>query len=305
MMRAMPFTLAAACLVGCAAAARGPFQPPSDAQVQRELRQVHSHPAPLSRRVEAVSERFLGTPYKLGPLGEGPDGRFDRDPLVRFDEFDCTTFVETVMALSLESDLSAAEDTLQKIRYKDGQVGYATRNHFTELDWVPHNVWAGYLRDITSEVAGSDAVEVAKTISKRQWYEKKTLADFKGRFSEDEKRRALPEWQALGAQFQDERAALTILPMAALRRALPRIPSGTIANLVRTDQPDKETMVSHQVFLIKKKDGWYVRQASSRHHVVEDEPLDAYFAIYDGSKWPLLGLNLNVLRDPKAPELPR
>jgi hypothetical protein len=42
----------------------------------------------------------------------------DRDP--RFDDFDRTTFVETVMGLSLESDLD-----LQKIRYKDAKIGYA------------------------------------------------------------------------------------------------------------------------------------------------------------------------------------
>jgi len=300
----MSLALAAVCLVGCAAAPRGPYVPPTDAQVQRELSRVHARAGSLQRRVEAVSERFIGTPYKLGPLGEGPDGLFDRDPLARFDEFDCTTFVETVMALSLESDLTAAEATLQKIRYKDGQIGYATRNHFTELDWIPHNVWAGYLRDITADVAGTDAVEVSKTISKREWYLAKTTASFEGRFSEEEKRRLLPQWRALGAQFPDERAALTIVPMAALHRALPRIPSGTVANLVRADQPDKPTMVSHQVLLIKKKDGWYVRHAAFGK-AVEDDPIDAYFQRYAGSSWPLLGLNLNALRDPKKPELPR
>src|SRR6185503_18942525 len=103
-----------------------------------------------------------------------------------------TTFVETVMALSLESDLSAAEATLQRIRYKDGQVDYVHRNHFTELDWIPHNVWAGYLRDITADVAGVDAVDVSKEISKREWYLQKTTASFEGNFSDDEKRRLLP-----------------------------------------------------------------------------------------------------------------
>lgn len=304
MIRSMALTLAVACLVGCAAAARGPFQPPTEVQMQRELTRIHERASSLSRRVEAVSERFIGTPYQLGPLGEGPDGRFDRLPTVRFDAFDCTTFVETVMALSLESDLGAAEATLQRIRYKDGQVDYVHRNHFTELDWIPHNVWAGFLRDITTDVAGADAVEVSKEISKREWYLHKTTASFEGNFSDDEKRRLLPQWQALGAQFPDERATLTILPMAALHKHLNLIPSGTIANLVRADQPGKETMVSHQVLLIRKKDGWYVRHAAYGK-AVEDDPIDAYFARYSGSSWPLLGLNLNVLLDPKSPNLPR
>ena len=38
----------------------------------------------------------------------------------------------TTNVLALTSDLEAATRTLQKIRYEDGQIGYATRNHFIE-----------------------------------------------------------------------------------------------------------------------------------------------------------------------------
>jgi hypothetical protein len=298
-------SLALPCCRSCSSstALRGPFQPLGNTQVQDELRRVHRQAASLPRRVEAVSELFLGTPYKLDALGEGPDGEFDRDPLIRFDAFDCTTFVETVMALSLESDLESAARTLQKIRYKDGQIGYATRNHITELDWVPNNVRAGYLRDITSEVAGRDAIEMSKTVSKRDWL-RKSMVSFEGQFSEEEKRRLLPKLQALGERFRDERATLTVLPVHALPRAMARIPSGTIANLVRADQPGEESIVSHQVLLIKKNDGWCVRHAASGK-IVEDDPIFETFARYKGSSWPLIGLNLNLLREPKSAEAPR
>ena len=168
--------------------------------------------------MEAISELFLGVPYKLGALGEGPDGEFDRDPLIRFDAFDCTTFVETVMALSLDSDLDAATRTLQKIRYKDGQIGYATRNHFIELDWVPNNVRSGYLRDITSDMAGRNGVKISKTISKRKWYLRKSPDSLEGGFTKDEKRRLIARLQHLGAQFADKRATLTVLPLKALQQ---------------------------------------------------------------------------------------
>ena len=137
-----PSVLAVACYQACGVSVvpLGQFQPASNTRIQEELRRIHQQTASLPQRVEAVSELFLGAPYKHGALGEGPDGEFDRDPLIRFDAFDCTTFVETVMALSLDSDLNSAMRTLQKIRYKDGQIGYATRNHFIELDWVPNNV---------------------------------------------------------------------------------------------------------------------------------------------------------------------
>ncbi len=105
----------AAC--GSPVAPLGQSQPLSNTQLQEELRRIHQQAASLPQRVEAISELFLGVPYKLGALGEGPGGEFDRDPLIRFDAFDCTTFVETVMALALNSDLDSghadpAEDTL-------------------------------------------------------------------------------------------------------------------------------------------------------------------------------------------------
>jgi N-acetylmuramoyl-L-alanine amidase-like protein len=274
------------------------FRSKSNTDIQEKFRHIYLHTALLLQRVEAISELFLGVLYKLGPLGEGPNGEFDRDPLIRFDLFDCTTFVETVMALSLERDVDAAARTLQKIRYKNGQIGYATRNHFTELDWVPNNIRSGYLRDITSEVAGDYAIEISKTVSKREWYQLKSMNSFKAPFS------ALASQAArLGEQFPDERATLTVLPTDSLPDALHRIPSGTIANFIRAEQRGKETIVSHQAFLIKKSDGWYVRHAASGR-TVEDDPIADIFARYNDATWPLIGLNLNVLRDPSSAEAP-
>ena len=303
----IPVAVAAllACYQACgsSAAPLGQFQPLTNAHIQEELRRIHQQAASLPQRVEAVSELFLGVPYKLGPLGEGPDGEFDRDPMIRFDALDCTTFVETVMALSLHSDLDSATRTLQKIRYYDGQIGYATRNHFIELDWVPNNVRAGYLRDITSGVAGRNALEIHKTISKRRWYLRKSLASLEGGFTEDEKRRLVFKLRHLGRRFPDRRATLTVLPLKELPLALANIPSGTIANLVHANQRYKETIVSHQVFLIKKSDGWYVRHAAS-DKTVEDDPIDI-LAHYKDSRWQLIGLNLNVLHDPMSEKASR
>ena len=108
--------------------------------------------------------------------------------------------------------------------------------------------------------------------------------------------------QHLGEQFPDERATLIVLPVKALPLALANIPSGTIANLVHVDQRDKETIVSHQVFLIKKGDGWYVRHAAS-DKAVEDDPIDILDR-YRDLRWRLIGLNLNVLHDPASEKAP-
>ncbi|MCB9741246.1 MAG: DUF1460 domain-containing protein [Alphaproteobacteria bacterium] len=46
--------------------------------------------------MKAISEPWLGLPYQLGPLGEA--GGVDPDPVMRFDVFDCLTFIEEVLA---------------------------------------------------------------------------------------------------------------------------------------------------------------------------------------------------------------
>ncbi len=293
--------LAAVFLTACAAQVpRDGFYGMSETRIASELKAIHaSHPS-LAGRVEEVSRRFLGTPYKLGPLGEGSSGRFDRLPLYSFQAVDCTTFVEEVMALSLDADLHhALTVTLQRIRYKDGRIGYQSRNHFPESDWLPNNIAAGYLQDITRDVAGPLTRLATKRISKRAWYLAKTTADLEG-FSgatAAEKQQALARWRALASHYTDQVSTLPYVPVADLPGVLAKIPSGTIANLVRADLPDKPVMISHQLFIIQEGGAAYVRQASYGRFV-EDIPALDYFRRYAHSSWPLLGVNLDAIRSP-------
>lgn len=258
-----------------------------------------SSQAALNARIVSVSARFLGVPYKRGPLGEGPDGEFDRNPIVRYDAFDCTTFVETTMALALEPDKAKAEDLLQRIRYKDGVVEYSFRNHFVSVDWIPNNVKAGFIKDITRDVAGSRTRLAAKTVSKKAWYAAKSVNDLVGRddLTDNEKQTLVGIWRRVGDGMPDQQASLPYLPIDALPRFLNKIPSGTIANLVRADEPDKPVLVSHQVFLIDKDGKKFVREAAEGKDVRDVPALD-YFKTYEGSKWPLLGLNLDAVSKP-------
>lgn len=272
----------------------------SEADIAAELKRVHAANASLTSRIEAVSERFLGTPYVLGPLGEGPGGEFDRDPLVSFRAADCTTFVEETMALSLEPDLSRAVDLLQKIRYRDGKVSYETRNHFTEVDWIANNAAAGYLKDVTAEIAGPRARVAEKLISKRAWYAGKTMADLKDfPASPAEKEKLLAAWKARGEKLSDDLAKVPYIPIEALPEFARKIPSGSILNLVRQDTPGKPVLISHQQLLIQKPEGPFVRHAHAGT-MVEDAPLLEYFRVYEGSKWPLLGVNVDAVLAPGA-----
>ncbi|HHH11103.1 MAG TPA: DUF1460 domain-containing protein, partial [Sorangium sp.] len=104
-------------------------------------------------RLAAVSALFLGERYQLSPLGEGEDGAVDTDPVVRYDAFDCVTYVEEVMALSWYPTPRQSTRQLQQVRYAHGEISYAHRNHIMMAQWIPQNIAAGFVRDITAQVA--------------------------------------------------------------------------------------------------------------------------------------------------------
>jgi len=240
----------------------------------------------------AVSSRFLGVPYVLGPLGEGPDAEFDRGPLMSFTGLDCTTFVEETLAFALGSEAGAA-DTLRRIRYRNGAVSYQDRNHFTELDWLPNNIAAGFLRDITGEVAGAAMRTASKVISKRAWYAAKTEADLDGFAWEspaDRARRAA-RLRALGEYMPDQQAFINYVPLEELTRLLARIPAGTVVSLVREDKADKPTLVSHQFFIFDGPQGKIIRHAAYGKQVL-DVDAAAYIEGLKGQTWRVLGFNL-------------
>ena len=77
-----------------------------------------------------IGTEYLNKPYVSNPLGEEKSP--DEDPLIRFDAFDCTTFVETSLA-------NGNIQKLNQIRYKDSKIDLLNRNHFIETDWLENN----------------------------------------------------------------------------------------------------------------------------------------------------------------------
>ena len=79
--------------------------------------------------------------------------------MIRFDAFDCTTFVETVLA-------DGNKDRLNKVRYKDGNVGFLARNHFIETDWLVNN--SDVVQNVSSKYARTEKRHVI--IDKSNWF---------------------------------------------------------------------------------------------------------------------------------------
>lgn len=106
-----------------------------------------------------IGAEYLGVKYVRDPLGEGVAP--DADSTIRFDAFDCTTFVETVLA-------GGDRERLNQIRYKNGKVDFINRNHFIETDWLNNN--SDIVQNVSAEYAPVATRRV--TIDKKNWFKK-------------------------------------------------------------------------------------------------------------------------------------
>jgi len=98
---------------------------------------------------------FLGTPYVAATLEKEPE-----QLVINMREFDCTTFVETVVAIALTmKDYNPSFETyclnLQRLRYRDGVINdYTGRLHYFS-DWIYENERKGLVRDVTRQIGGA------------------------------------------------------------------------------------------------------------------------------------------------------
>ena len=233
-------------------------------------------------RIAFWSERLLRDPNLLAPLGAGPEIN-DTAPLFPHG-YDCTTYVETVGALSRSDDGQALADKIISIRYKSGKISYGNRNHFPEADWIPNNVRSGVLDDVTVKVAGKAGFMASfanKDIDKVAW--------FKAQKNEHAKR-------AIASTDTDPvTVKLAYLPVDKIMSALQHIPQGAIINVVRESKDRYPVLISHQGFLIWKKGVAYLRHAS-RQKEISEIPFEQYVRNARSMPWRVLGFNVNLFR---------
>jgi hypothetical protein len=236
---------------------------------------------PLKQRLVAASERFLGTPYGVSPLGEGEG--VDPDPRLRWDSVDCVTFVEETMAVSLARRPEELLSVLDSIRYRGGRPEYVSRNHLMEADWLPANARAGYVRDVTFALGGRDAVTAEKVLTEASW---------EG-----------PAAQALALPASAHATGTFPFGLLPLRRVLAHargFPSGTVLLVVRADGPNRVTRVSHLGLIVQRGGKTYLRHATSvAPKAVVDEELPHFLERQAKGEWKLVGVSLWEVRSPE------
>lgn len=238
--------------------------------------------AQVGQRIDLFSSQYLGARYShQGPLGE--EAKPDLDPLIRLDQFDCTTYVETMLALSRANNPAdihgEVKDILTQIRYANGVPRYEERNHFPSLDWIAENTRKGFLRDVTFDLSDSAKVLVTP-INKGAWMLLQSRKDPLG---------------FANVNLPEDRESLAELPVISIRKVLlevnnvsfleegilSRIKTGTIVNVVPFKRDLTATIgthldINHQAFLIWKGSTLFIRHASSGSDFVSELPLLEY-----------------------------
>ena len=107
-----------------------------------KTKSAHSAPS----RIEFFSRHFLGRSYEPNPLiGSASTAEVFS---ASFDGFDCVTYIETVIALALASNVNDFTEWLRKIRYERGRIKWERRNHYMTR-WIRNNVREGIIRPIS------------------------------------------------------------------------------------------------------------------------------------------------------------
>ena len=141
------------------------YQPKKDMErIERLLTDATKLPKDSNLMLH-FGKQFLGVPYVAHTL-EGDEEKLT----INIDELDCTTFVETVVALSMcdQQDKRTFGDyckNLSKIRFREGKMtDYTSRLHYFTW-WAEDNELLGIVEDIAPNTAPWGAFTAVQTIN--------------------------------------------------------------------------------------------------------------------------------------------
>lgn len=129
------------------------------AEAMAHARRETLHTQPLGTIMQELGLHFRGRPYAAGMLDAPPAETL----VVALDQYDCVTFVETMLAMARgvaaqDYSYSTFARHLEALRYRGGTLdGYASRLHYFS-EWIADNAQRGHVVNITEQLGG-DALE--------------------------------------------------------------------------------------------------------------------------------------------------
>lgn len=199
----------------------------------------------LQERIRHLARKNLGQPYDIYLLGEYPVEIYDDQPLFNLKESDCVVFVEHTLSMALARDWRSFFAILQRLRYKDGIIGYATRNHYGEYDWPENNTWLA--KDISTLLAGERAGSDTAKVNKTDFFMKRGVPY------------ALPE----------DSLVWHYIPIEIMPEMFDKLQTGDIVNVVRGYKDQK--WVGHYGFVMVDDDGGVNFLHSTAPEVIEQD----------------------------------
>lgn len=245
----------------------------TEQEVDLYLRYLTAFQPSLPERIRHLARKNIGQPYEIYLLGEMPFECYDPQPLYCLTRSDCLVFSEHTYAMALSDNWPSFIRMLQRIRYKDGQIGVVTRNHYTEADWNPNNRWL--VRDITADLARQKGVTFSQKIDRAKFL----LNRYK-----------------LETHIPIEDRTDVFLPFESIDQAKPRLRDGDFVNIVRGIAPkadshgtqDAQARGMQDIFggsawvghtgMIVLGDKGEVHLIHSASPEVREEPIDDYIA---------------------------
>ncbi len=244
----------------------------SEAEVDVYLRYLNAFEPKLRDRVRHLARKNIGQPYEIYLLGEMPFEHYDPQPIYCLTKSDCLVFCEHTYAMALSSNWEQFIRMLQRIRYANGRIGVATRNHFTESDWNINNAWL--VRDITAELARQRGVRFVQKVDRARF---------------------LRTRYGLETDIPVQEHEDVYLPFEYIDQAKSRLRDGDFVNIVRgrpakkdggkkSESPEGKKMnnvfggsawVGHTGMIVLGDDG-QVHLIHSAKPCVREEPIDEY-----------------------------
>jgi len=223
-----------------------------EGDVDAYLHYLHAAEPDLRKRIVHLARKNIEQPYELYLLGEAPFEQTDPQPIYCLDRSDCVVFAEHTIAMALTDSWPSFMSMLQRIRYKDGQIGVVTRNHYTEADWNKNNAWLA--RDVTDEIGGESIVRFSQKVDRAKF--------LKGRYKLDE---------PIAIETIEE----SFIPYERIESVKSRLRDGDIMNFVTGREGGY--WVGHVGLVARGSDG-AVHLIHSAEPKVREEPVESYIA---------------------------
>lgn len=218
-------------------------------EVGQYVKYLQETESDVAARVIHLGRKNIGQPYELYLLGEFPFETHDPDPIYCLDKSDCVVFSEHMYAMAFARDWWSFLANLQRLRYRDGEVGMVTRNHYTIADWDRNNRFL--FEDITADVGGDKTAKLTQTCRRAKFFAK----------------------FGIGQDIPDEPIVDTYIPKEDVPAILSKLKAADFVNIIRGD---KQSQWAGHVGLIAIAEDGTVDFLHSAGKAVREQPLVDY-----------------------------